>query len=331
MKKFKKTKKQRKDAYYFVLLVGLLLLSSFQTPFAVTSPSSQELYAMGLKFLKEKKYYDGAMALEKAVTKNPTLIRAHIELAKTLTLLDRRKEALYKLNLAKKYAPNKKLKKEIQKNILLLSETFYTGKSFQLYQNGLNHMKTNKLQLAIQSFEKALKKEPHNVAILLPYGDALQKNGELQKSVAFLERAFSMNPNKKAIRVRLAKALVDTNPERAAYSLKPLLSEKQLEEDIYILYARTLSLLDRKEEAIRVLKKGLAKKNEGMLLYWMGKYYTELSKNDWMARRYLTLFLRQKGNFSENEETLREYRNSAKKILSKINKKLEISPTEKSI
>lgn len=182
--------KARRTESIIAFLLGLLLLLEPLDALAAINPSAQELYATGLKFLREKKYLDGATALEKASIKNPSLIAAHIELAKALTLLQRRKEALYKLNLAKKYAQSKKAKRRIQENIFLLSETFYTNESFQLYQNGLNHMKTNKLKLAIQSLEQALKKEPDNVAMLLLYGKALQKNGAQQRSIKFLEKAF---------------------------------------------------------------------------------------------------------------------------------------------
>jgi len=298
--------------------------------------SAYLLYTKGVELSAKKKYGEAIDKFAKAISQNPSFVAAYIEYARALALQGKRGLALEKLEEGFKATSSTQDKAKLQQERVQLSELFYTNKTFQQYQDGLNFLRLDRAGVAVSSFEKALTVEPDNVAILLGYAQAIQMEEGLSAGVRPLERAFQINPEKKETRTMLGEALIQGEPEKAAGLLRPLAKQADASEQVSVLYARSLFEQQnelKQKEASDFLHERVDKNTTwSIAMFWLGKFYAKNPENYWLARKYLMMYLKR-----EDEKKLllssdataavparpNVLHEEAEKILSRVNKGLQ--------
>lgn len=304
---------------------------AFQAEATIANKNINDPFAVGMRLVKEKSYAEAVEMLESAVKEDPSFVVAHLELARSLVMSGRRLDGLNRLAQAQRVAKLPSEQDRINSQRILLSGIFYTNETFQLFQDGLNLMRDRKTRAAIQSFEKALVREPDNAQILTAYGKALLSLDDRNQSVKLLERAHSILPERKDVRIALSQGVLNKDPKRVTLLLRKLVSEPGVEEDTVLLYSQALERLGRIRDAISVLSRTTSVSDQSRLrsMYWLGKYYSLQPEGSWMARRYLIMFLRRtelegKASSEKKDTVMEGLRREARGLLERINTDLGV-------
>lgn len=310
-----------------VAVVILFVLPVFLPAHAMVDTSSSKLETSleyGQSLVAKQKYKEAIQVFSEMINNGNEAIPTFLELANAYTLNRDRRSGLRTLSEAVRYVKNASEAALIQKQRRLLSEIFYTNESFQMYQNGKNALHENKMSDAIQSFEKALAKEPDNVAVLIAYAEALQKNDTISDSKNILQRAMELNPQNKDTRFLLAKCEMAKNPKYAVELLRDLAVDKDASEQVSLLFAEALEKTGGLTKAADHLKNKISDHQDWLLsTFLLAKIYARMDGGQWMARKYFMTFQRRAKSLPEYSEKLLE----AQAELEKLERKLEIKST----
>lgn len=314
----------------------IILSLSLLVPLCSSAARSSELkglndpFAVGMRLVEERSYPDAVELFRAAVEEDPKFVAAHVELARSLVLSGKRLEGMNQLAKAAKISVRSVDKDRVAEQRTLLAGIFYTNQTFQQFQDGLNLQRDRKTRAAVQSFEKALAKEPTNVKILVAYGNALLTLDDRAQSVPLLEKAHSILPEREDIRFSLAKGILEQNPKRAANLLEAQVDKAEAEEESVLVYVQALDRLGEVRKAIAVLLKSTEQRHDRLQsLFWLGKLYSLQPEGVWMARRYLMVFLRRMESKAQGKGTkdpvLDRLEREAKSLLERINTDLGVA------
>lgn len=315
-------------------LLFIFLLAS--TPASAAKPRSQSTlayqnYTRGVELASRKKWAEALEKFSSAIDLNPGYVASYVEYARTAVMNGNRTAGLQKLTAALEFARSREDRERINRERDSLSEIFYTNETFQLYQNGLNYLKLDRVSSAVEALESALKTEPDNVMVLTAYGRTLREQERQKEALEVLERAFALHDGKREVRLELAHLLLASKPERSLLLVKPLLDNVS-EERLAYIHSQGLSATKRNREAIEFLRSSFEKQPGWTFApLWLGKLYAQEPDGGWNARKYLMVFLRrtevetQSANTENTPEALKikTARAEAEAILARVNRALE--------
>ncbi len=151
----------------------------------------------------------------------PNDLPAHLNLAKALTLMGRREEALSSLWrwVSQIHGPEREI---AQRRAKVLARIFLTKSGAQIYQEGLQLFRDKKYNPAIEKFQKTLTLEPNHFEALLRLGQCLSLKGDSDSAAEILRLAKKLDPTDPDLHLGLGKSLFQRG------ELKEALSELKL-------------------------------------------------------------------------------------------------------
>ncbi len=322
-----------------IIIVLMIAGTVLVTPASATlNRTINDPFAIGVRLVRERSYAEPVELFEAAVKEDPPFVTAHLELARSLVMSGRRLDGLNRLAKAQRVAKSTNDQKRIRQQRDLLASIFYTNEAFQHFQDGLNLMRDRKTRGAIQSFEKALAKEPDNAQVLTAYGKALLSLDDRNQSIKLLERAHSILPERSDVRISLATGILNKDPKRAAALLRNLVAQSDVAESSVLTYVQALERIGKIRDAISVLRRTTSEHHDRLQsVFWLGKYYSLQPEGAWMARRYLMIFLRRLESTEASQKvevdqkkngSLDSLRRQAKSLLERINADLGVESLE---
>lgn len=307
----------------FVVTAFLFLLGSIS---AQGAGSAYQAYSKGIEFESKKEYEKAVDQFKKATGLKSNYIAAYIECARSYVMLGKREDGLAELSTAFSNSKEKEDWERITKERSTLSELFYTNETFQSYQNGLNYLRLDRSNSALEAFEKAYAVEPTNMLVLLGYARALEAEDNQKLRLEILERAYQINEGKREARIALADALISEDEARAYELLRFVASDRSASEEAVILYSRALWALKRKKEAMEFLGERSEKHPAWIMSqFWLGKFYASELGGAWLARKHLMTFLKRVEPLmqGENARNWKTVKTEADVVLIQVNKSLE--------
>ena len=307
----------------FLFFVGLASAAPQKSGLALQN------YSKGVEFAQKKKYDEAVEKFQLSIELNPGLVDSYIELARAKLLMGQRKAAVNVLNGALKSLKRRDEIEKIYRERENITEIFFTNETFQFYQNGLNQLRLENANAAMDAFDQALKKEPDNVLVLLGSARAMTVLDHRKDALENLEQAIALNDRNEDARVELAEAYLAKKPKQSLELLQGLYNSPK-DERVAILYARALVAQNRGSEALDYLK-NLADSRQNWILvhFWLGKFFSEAPKGNWNARKHLMTFMKRtdlgEGKDSNDPLLLRwkSTRAEAENLLDRVNRTLE--------
>ncbi|MGE0614285.1 MAG: tetratricopeptide repeat protein [Bacteriovoracia bacterium] len=157
------------------------------------------------RLLDEKKWAEAVIALQGVLKENPRDLPRVLDLARALTYLNRREEAVTAIQNAARTAA-RTARVTLGRRARVLAGFFLTNETFQIYQDGLTFLLAEKSRDAERLFTQALRKEPDNVRILTRMAQASMMEGSVDSAIEYLKNAGRLNPEEPEIRLWLGRA-----------------------------------------------------------------------------------------------------------------------------
>ena len=169
-------------------------------------PNSLADFAEAKNLVAKKRWADAVIAYKNILKGDPAYTPASVELARALTHLSRREEAIGVLNHALQYEKGSD-RTVLIRQARVLSRLFLTKESVQSFQVGLNLLFTKKFRAAKDRFYQVLQDEPDNIEILVRLGQCLLLEGDPDSSAERLRLAKKLNPYEPEVNLWLGRAL----------------------------------------------------------------------------------------------------------------------------
>jgi predicted Zn-dependent protease len=249
-------------------------------------------YTEAHRLLAQRKWEEAAIVLRSVMKKSPDFSPGAMELARALTYLGRREEALTTLAQAATRQSGAR-KADIVERVRVLSRMFLTQKTFQAYQDGLNLLVLGKVRPAREKFEKALGTEPDNVEILTRIGECFVLDGDFDSAAERLRLAKRLNPYEPEISLWLGHALHQRGElVDAVTELKFAHDGLRGSERAPIWYAEALLSAGNRKAAVQVLENDAEQQPFHLIgILTLARMRTELFRDGsdslWNARRDL--------------------------------------------
>jgi len=218
-------------------------------------PSPQNItegsYGRAVLLMQKKDWGEATIILKRIVDQDPADFKSVDALARTLTFLRRREEALALLNRTQIKFPNPKWVERIR----VVSRMFLRSDNFQRYQNALELMQLDKKTKALDRLKIVQQSEPHNVVVLLRLAQCQIKEGQADVAWEYLETAKKLNPFEPEIALWLGRALsIRGEQEKALKELRFALANLKNSELAPVWIAEAISSMGKKAEALKFLK-----------------------------------------------------------------------------
>jgi thioredoxin-like negative regulator of GroEL len=275
-------------------LAAILVLGS--TARADISYLTQAKYEEARSLIAHHRYAESAVMLRTVLKEAPDLLPAALDLARALTYLGRRGEAVAVL-AERSSRESPKVRATLMRRQQVMSRLFLTNATFQGYQEGVNFLIAGKYKAARERFSGALDHEPDNVEILLRLAQAQLLERDADSAVENLRTARKLNPFEPQIRLWLGRALLLRGEvPQATEELKAANQELKGGETAAVWLADALLASGQKAAAIQLLEQD-SKSNPMHLqaLVSLARHRLGLSPRDeeslWIVRKELQLAL----------------------------------------
>jgi len=222
---------------------------------------------------------------------------------------------------------NPLLEKDYINQVEVLGSLFFTEQGFKIYQSGLKNVESRKWKNAIEDFEKALSIEKYNIGIMKSLSQVFIFVGKISEARTILNKIVSSLPWDIESAMVLAQLELDTgNYKDAAQTTEGILKAKPNDPKVKLIYSRSLFELGQTKEAIFSLKDSVQQNPEHLdSLFFLGKFYFDSDASDWMARKYLSLYLkRSKRLKTEQPSGDTGFRIEAEELLRQVDKRLQL-------
>jgi tetratricopeptide (TPR) repeat protein len=214
----------------------------------------------------------------------------------------------------------------------LIATTFYREDTFKKYQTGKNLYKEEEFSRAKKVLEEALAAEPHHVKVLRLLGSVQRKLMMYKEAKKTLSKVHNLVPWDAESTYHLADMELKTGNPQAAKSYSDLLMEsKSNDKKLRLLRSLALFQLSEQKEAIDLLEKNTEEYPEALpSFFYLGKFYYESETSYWLARKYLSLYLKKRQRLSKEQKQVltqgisENFKREAEELLLKIDQSLEL-------
>jgi tetratricopeptide (TPR) repeat protein len=292
-------------------------------------------YAEARAFIKKKKWAEAVVVLRSLLRHSPGNTPASIDLATVLVYLGRTEEALSTLSSVISKEPTD-LRERVIQRLKVVSKLFLTKETFQIFQDGVNLLRTQKYHAARERFEKALEVEPGNVEILTRLAQCQVLDGDADSATEKLRLATRLNPYEPEIKLWLGRALHQRGDLTTAIEeLREVQSSLDASELAPLWLAEAYSSAGQKALAIQVLIDDTkVQPLHLMSLLSLAKFQMQGSsrevQNLWEARKNLQLAMSRLADYTSSPDPQQEsdlglpLRKSAPDLTAEITKQLAL-------
>jgi tetratricopeptide (TPR) repeat protein len=267
--------------------------------------ASQDL-SESQRLLAERKWPEAIIILRSILTRGAAPLSVTLDLARALFYSGRREEAIsvltQSISLEKKDASVTEI---LERRSRVLARTFLSNEVFQIYQEGLNLIRLEKVHQARERFEKALESEPDNAEILLRLGQSLVLDEDYDSASERLRLAKRLDPKEPEIDLWLGRALYKRGEQKdGLLLLRRGFRNLEKSERAVLWLAEALSSSEQKNAALQLLEKDVRSYPFHLqamlaLVRLRVKLAGDSGQNLWSARRELQLILSRLQRFSE--------------------------------
>jgi tetratricopeptide (TPR) repeat protein len=220
-------------------------------------PSHLLDYAEAKELLARQKWAEAAIILRTVLRKKPDYTPAAMDLARSLAYSGRREEALGILSQAASRERGAQ-QAQLVRRAEVLSRLFLTNDTFQIFQDGLNHVVARKYGAARERFNRALAQEPDNVEALIRVAQCLVMEGDNDSAVERLRLARRLNPYEPEIRLWLGRAMHQRGElAEAIVELREAYDRLEKSELAPVWLADALVSLGRRSAATQILEEDI--------------------------------------------------------------------------
>lgn len=286
---------ERLGAVLLIPFLGGSVLAAPQFP----APGANEqaiLEARGL--MDKKKWSEAVVVLRKLLKEAPDAqesTKVAVALAKALTYASRREEALSVLGQA--VSRDRSNREALIQRIQVLSRTFLSHQTFQIYQEGMNFLLAKKYGNARGRFRRALEVEPDHVEILVRLGQCLVMDSDYDSAAERLRLARKLNPHEPEVHLWLGRALHQRGElKEAIMELREAYRRLPQSELAPLWLAEVMMASGQKAAALQILEEDVKKEPfhlRGLVALARHKYLSSSKDSQalWAARKDLQVAL----------------------------------------
>lgn len=257
-------------------------------------------------------------------------VEKYIEHAKELFLQKLRKEALEEIEKARIFIKSKKDADTLDEKKRLFLDQYYSAESFQKYQEARIFNDTDRWNDCIRVVDLIANYDQTVKSVMLLKANCLKKSFQydLLEKILFQLRQYDSTD----IQLSLDMAdvmILQKKIEGAGLILtqiKPV-SSTDMEKHV-LLRAKIFDLTSKTKEAIDLLREDQENYIDHVnVIYELSQMYLKKAANDWMARKYLALFVGRCKRMSAEELKLKELEDKCLKsqdAIVEIDKKLGV-------
>lgn len=256
-------------------------------------------HAEARAYLQDKKWAEAAIILRTLQKRYPEEDAVAVDLAQALLYSGRREEAVSVLgqggNKGARAHRRAASGSGLVSRIRVLSRSFLTNETFQIFQDGMGFLKAGKVKPARDKFERALEREPDNMEILTRLGQCLVLEKDEDSAAERLRLARRLNPYEPETRLWLGRAMHQRGEAREAIDeLKAAFPALPASELAPVWLAEALSTIGQTAQGIRILEEDLERNPMHLAtLVTLAKLRIQSQGRDasalWSARKSLQL------------------------------------------
>lgn len=188
---------------------------------------------------------------------------------------------------------NKKTLQQLADKRKLYLEQFITTESFQGYQAARVFSLAERWSDCVKQLEKITESDKNSVLVMMLNAGCRKSLGNAVEAEVLLQKLLALMPGEDRVLIELGEIYLSQGKfELAQDTLRKLSTDTRASSERYVIAsARILAAQDKVKEAIEVLKTDHENRIDHILvIFELGELYLKKGANDWMARKYYTLF-----------------------------------------